>query len=270
MKKVFFVWMAFISFTGISGTSFAEPGPKVSEKGNKHNLSVYNTSVTFHATDSTDPRAQQVCIFCHTPHNAVINQGLWNRKLSDQSFGHYTSSTLNISKKELEGTSDYNEPNGSSRLCLGCHDGVTALGAIIRGSGGSAGTDIAMTASVMSEHDGISNVFDRNKITNHHHPVSFNYAKVWTSLNGLSAGDLPLGQYNFPPKNMDGNVDVNVKLDREGRMQCTTCHDPHQTQDNSEGAPPFWVEPTDSFPNSHDAVCISCHEFPPSSDFSKN
>lgn len=73
--------------------------PKVSESGNKHNLSSTNNGVgiTYKASNSSDPRGNQICIFCHTPHNASPQTVLWNR-VDPQGgpFGHYSSSSLQI------------------------------------------------------------------------------------------------------------------------------------------------------------------------------
>lgn len=245
MKKIFGVAVLF-SLICHSGTgSFAAYGPKVTEMGNKHNLSYANTGVTYKASDPNDPRGRQICIFCHTPHNAVINRGLWNRQGTSQTFGQYSAYGLHI-RTDLKTISDYNEPNGSSRLCLGCHDGVTALGAVVRGP--NSGTNIAINGNPAMAMDG-TNVFTRTKITNEHHPISFNYARVQQSIS------------NYKVVSPGGKV----KLDNEGRMQCTTCHDPHQTRDTNLS---FWVwdyipvtDPPAFPPSSHDAVCLSCHQF---------
>ena len=37
---------------------------------------------------------QQVCIFCHTPHNAAPVQPLWNRNVPVNAYRVYYSSTL--------------------------------------------------------------------------------------------------------------------------------------------------------------------------------
>nr|WP_279342363.1 cytochrome c3 family protein [Geotalea sp. SG265] len=238
-----------IGLLSFQNNSFAVYGPKVTEIGNKHNLSYANVGtvdnpITYNASDPNDPRARQICIFCHTPHNAVINRGLWNRQETTQLFGQYSSTSLHI-RTDLKSVSDYNEPNGSSRLCLGCHDGVTALGAVVQGP--NSGTNIAIKGNPALAMSG-THVFTRFKITNDHHPISFNYAKVQPSMA------------NYKPVPAGGNV----KLDHLGRMQCTTCHDPHQTKDTTM---PFWVweyippDPYASPANSHDAVCLTCHDF---------
>jgi hypothetical protein len=50
-------------------------------------------------------------------------------------------------------------------------------------------------------------------------------------------------------------ADDHVRLDDSGKMQCTTCHDPHSDRYYLEGSVPrFWVKPTLM------EVCITCHE----------
>jgi len=228
-----------------AGAVFGAPGPKFKDGGNKHNLSFSNTGVTYKATNASDPRGNQICIFCHTPHNARPQTVLWNHNDTTQTFGHYSSSTLAIHTDDTARTSsDYKvEPNGSSRLCLSCHDGVTALGAVLNGDA------IEVNNSVLTVMAG-ANVFDRAKITNSHHPVSFIYnASVRDRLNVLEGANT----YKLPSN-------AKVRLDRDKRMQCITCHDPHQSQYNDPSTP-FWVLGGNSATEAHDAVCLDCHTF---------
>ncbi|MFN3414226.1 MAG: cytochrome c3 family protein, partial [Thermoanaerobaculum sp.] len=50
-------------------------------------------------------------------------------------------------------------------------------------------------------------------------------------------------------------ADPSVRLDKDGKIQCTTCHDPHADPHYQPGVVPhFWVRPT------VDEVCLACHE----------
>jgi hypothetical protein len=78
------------------------------------------------------------------------------------------------------------------------------------------------------------------------HPISFRLAEVEQT----------------PPEESDMGLralsaieaDPEVHLDAEGKMQCTTCHDPHSDRFYVEGqVPRFWVKP------SVDEVCLTCH-----------
>ncbi len=81
---------------------------------------VHNLSATGPGTIKA-PGVGEVCVFCHTPHSAATTQALWNRDLPPVTYTLYTSSTLEATLKQ---------PTGASRLCLSCHDGTTALGAL--------------------------------------------------------------------------------------------------------------------------------------------
>lgn len=214
-------------------------GPPISSMtgGNKHNLSSLNTaqSVKFKALPG-DPRGTQICIFCHTPHNAASKLVLWSRNDPTRIFGHYSSPQLVIDDPDMRSKTLFGEPKGSARLCLSCHDGETALGSLANQP------QIAFPAG-----------FSRVEYMNYsgHHPVSFVYNQdVLLALTQRR----PLEQFKLP------DPAGKVKLDGQKMMQCTSCHDPHQSwSDGTELNPdlssrvPFWVD------EKHDYVCLACH-----------
>lgn len=262
--------ISFLLALAVVSPVLALPGPKVSENGNKHNLRSSNSGagITYRAqVNAADRRHDEICIFCHTPHNASPSTPLWGRKPTVvSSFGHYSSTSLVIDNPGVRTTSDYKEPNGSSRLCLSCHDGATALGAVLYG------TQIPMVAGkdkIERSYDpGRYNVFNPNNpvtgvpeaaydATNHHHPVSFIYDNsVKSSIQSIKGG-----VYNYPP------TEANVKLDRKGYLQCTTCHNPHQDQSGMGATVPFWVLGKNvSAADDYNTVCLSCHPSVPPDD----
>ena len=88
----------------------------------KHNLSVSGPGPS-QATSETE-----ICIFCHTPHNASPGAPLWNHELSTVTdYINYWSPTL----KSYASAEDAPPIDGFSKLCLSCHDGTVALGALI-------------------------------------------------------------------------------------------------------------------------------------------
>lgn len=217
----------------LSGIS-AAAGPKISENGNKHNFSSTNTAVNFRASDE-DPRGRQICIFCHTPHFASNEGPLWNRNASPNTFKNFSSATLAIDDAALQVTADYGQPTGSSRLCLSCHDGVTAIGALF------SAPNIAMA----NGKDKIG-----YETYSSHHPVSFRYNDAVRTL--LNTAPYSKNMQPDPPN----RYDANVKLDKQERMQCTTCHDPHQDKSELAGpTTPFWTTTT------YESACLSCHSF---------
>lgn len=237
-------------------------GPKISDMvtgGNKHNLSSLNKNVTYQAQTTPTPTSYanieehntEICIFCHTPHNSSPQGPLWNRSNTSTIFGRYSSATLIIRKTAA---AQYGEPTGSSRLCLSCHDGVSALGLLLG----------AVVPINMGSNDRITGVamFDANKIKTGHHPISFVYNDA--VLAAIQADPLKsLQTYRLPTLEQ-------VKLDSSKQMQCTTCHNPHQNQSTEETyvtppnvgrkIAPFWVYgATGSAVSDRDTVCLNCH-----------
>lgn len=155
----------------------------------KHNLSVSGPGTVKAATED------EICIFCHTPHNSSPAAPLWNRSSPGVTYSLYSSSTLNA----LPG-----QPDGSSVLCLSCHDGTIALGNILNG------TPISFTGGITTMPTGTNNL--STNLTNDH-PISFVYNAV------LSSND---GQLKTPAA-----ITPPVKLENS-KVQCTSCHDPHE------------------------------------------
>jgi len=179
----------------------------------KHNLSASGPGSIVAATDN------KICEFCHTPHASSPVSALWNRRDTAASYIPYTSSTA---------IAQPGQPTGNSLLCLSCHDGTIALGELL-----SRGTPIAMSGgvTVMPPGEGLTGTdlrFD--------HPISFRYTSTLASQNGELAAP--------------GSFDPRLKLDGNGELQCTTCHDAH---DNTYGA--FLVKP-----NIGSQLCTECHQ----------
>lgn len=179
----------------------------------KHNLSTSGPGTIKASGES------QVCIFCHTPHNARQDiPYLWNRAAQSTIYTPYTSSTLSAS---------VGQPTGASKLCLSCHDGTIALGAVLSeptpisfiGANTLSGRSTSLTTDLSDDH-----------------PVSFDYQ------SSISLGNQEL---------VDASTLIGspVQLDSTGQLQCTACHDPH---DNAWGK--FLV-----MSNQGSALCIKCH-----------
>ncbi len=213
----------------------------VSDPDNPHNLSIGATHGRTQATDNTQFGANEICIFCHTPHSATALGPLWNRAAPDMmgSFPLYNSASLqikNIAAAQYN-TTDY--PNGASKLCLSCHDGVTGIGTLLDRT-------ITMNHETMSDVDTTA-TFDPVIDLAQTHPVSFVLNQ--TVLDAMTGGKVHLPTLDL--------------RDSQDRVQCTTCHNPHDDSAeavyNTAGVPPFWrhiaADPADSY----DELCLECH-----------
>jgi len=197
----------------------------------KHNLSITGPGPI---RAVAEPR---ICKFCHTPHTAQPASPLWNRRDSGRLYVKYWSPTL-----DAYGPGAAPPVQGSSRLCLGCHDGTVALGDVAQGG------PIRMRPGadrVAHRPDGPG--FSGTDFSGSH-PISFRVTQALIARNNAKGEELPLK----PLAAMRSDPDV--KLDKQGRIQCTTCHDPHKDASRERSGAPFWRKPT------WEGVCLVCHE----------
>ena len=72
----------------------------------------------------------EVCVYCHTPHNARTDAGapLWNRADPETNYTLYSSDSLR---------SQPGQPGPKSMVCLSCHDGTISVDAVINAPQGT-------------------------------------------------------------------------------------------------------------------------------------
>ncbi|MDD4889298.1 MAG: hypothetical protein PHU85_05160 [Phycisphaerae bacterium] len=148
------------------------------------------------------------CGLCHLPHKAAkptdasASWGvpLWNPVNTQDglpTFNVYTSPAFNALGTGIS------QPDGPSKMCLGCHDGTFWVSTIH-----TFGNTKAMT---LTESHPISFVFDTALSTNPNLHVAGSLKDPATALSGLTSG---------------GTIATDL-LDSHGKVQCTTCHDVH-------------------------------------------
>jgi predicted CXXCH cytochrome family protein len=196
-----------------AGAAAAQQPPPSSVVNSPHNLSALGPSVIRATTE------EQVCIFCHVPHNATPVRALWSRALPTEAYAIYTSRALDAAP---------GQPTGESKMCLSCHDGTIALGAVI-----SRPTPITMVGGITALPAGRTNI---GTDLRDDHPISFRYDA------SLVAKDRKLRDPRALPSPF--HLDSNLEL------QCTTCHDAHN---NAFGD--FLVSS-----NINSQLCTSCHQ----------
>ena len=227
-----------------SGTSFSL---SVTDSNSKHNLSITGPYFTF---STGVPDEDEVCVYCHTPHGAIVDDGsgnklpLWNRSISGlaaQTFNVYASSTLNAAPDS--------QLKGMTLLCMSCHDGVSALNVVqnFRGASPFTFTDLGGGDQIedvwnpsMPGYPGANIGESAAKDLSNDHPVSFVFdSTLRTADGGVGLNDpttiAPLRLFN-------------------GRLECATCHNPHDQGDELLGTDPFL-----RMTNLNSDMCLKCH-----------
>lgn len=242
--------VSILAFAGLF--SFAIPpadGRPVSDPNNPHNLSYREGYTRTHATNPDQPGAKEICIFCHTPHSASKQGALWNRKDPTElkTFPLYDSNSLRIKgipAAQYNSTADY--PNGASKLCLSCHDGVIGIGTLLD-------REITMNRTMDEAKKPSGDLaLDFNPVIDlsQTHPVSFVYSTaVRDELETLGRN------FKIPTPDL---------RDSQERVQCTTCHNPHDDRGEysdvtGDPVPPFWRIVSATPANSYDDLCKYCH-----------
>lgn len=232
--------------------SMAEAAAPVGVKWTAHNLGVTNVGGNFRADPTVPGNETEICVFCHTPHNAVPGKRfLWNRNDSTASFSLYTASpTLNFSKNIA--ISDV------SKMCMSCHDGGTALNAmanprpVVWQSGydqiGDTWDDTELSSGWgpnIGEGTGNPQPAPGGNLTNDH-PISFTYSQS-------QAGDSTI-----KPLDGGGNSVGGLPL-WGGKVECVTCHDPHINVNPLHGGDAAY-RPFLRKPNASSSLCFTCHD----------
>ncbi len=212
MKRVHaIVSVLVVTMVATSAYSQIIPGdstsyPSVGIVNSPHNLNNY--------PGVTVP-GNRVCMPCHTPHNAVLSGEagvLWNHAETQETFTMYSSTA--------------GQPEAPSKLCLSCHDGVTA----IDNYGGVTSTGIVITGDANLGTD-LSN----------DHPIGI----VYPTSNPTEFND-PTG---FSPGIGGGPGVQLVTINGVDRVECTSCHQVH-----NNGLGSFLRVPIqESF------LCMECH-----------
>jgi predicted CXXCH cytochrome family protein len=180
-----------------------------------HNLGPGSKSpITGSRTDS--------CSYCHAPHSG-LNMGLWNQKLTTQTYTMYTSNTEKNTGVQPVLASD-------SNMCLSCHDGTVGVGSTV------AYGQVTMRGS-MNTLDVFSSKMQSSHPFSLAPPLKDNVHLASTlAANGKTAD--PTGT---------------VKL-INGSVECTTCHNPH-VQAKDLVSQNFLVKD-----GSGGQLCLSCHD----------
>ena len=221
------------------------------------------------ADDPSMGGTTEICIFCHTPHNAKPAVPLWNKAMpSGFTYNLYSSGNLSNAARSAK------TPGLESLLCLSCHDGRTAINVLVNPAttisiGGlttnpDTGGPLNMGYySFMGRYGANLGKLDGKNTDNYagsnlmdDHPISFSY----------TAAQAEKGSRILNPI---GLVDPAIRFfGPEKRLECSSCHDPHVAYGyigNNPNGPggsrvgdvklrPFLV-----LSNDNSGLCLSCH-----------
>ncbi len=204
MKKILILTVALLMITGVAyGATIV---------GSAHDLRGVGGGTT-----------TQVCVFCHTPHNAsaAIPVVLWNHAPTTATYTIYASATL-------KGT--VSQPSGVSKACLSCHDGSIAVNSLVNApADGTAGTASLMTGAARLGTN-----------LQAHHPVSVTYrADLNNTLRTVTGSNVVNGGVTLP---LFGTA-------APFAVECGSCHNVH----DPVNTPFLRVNNTGS------QMCIACH-----------
>ncbi len=173
----------------------------------------------------------KICIACHAPHHTDVSTTdapLWNHEVTAAAYTLYSSATLDAS---------IGQPSGLSKLCLSCHDGTVAVDNF---GGVTTGTSFVSTAGNLGS------------ALNDDHPVGFTYDATLVTTDGAlhepTTTNITIGSGG---QTKSGTI-ANLML-YSGKMECSSCHDVHNTFTADAGTSLVKVTQAGS------ALCLTCH-----------
>jgi predicted CXXCH cytochrome family protein len=164
----------------------------------------------------------EICIFCHTPHNAkqdVPDSPLWNHRVTTATYTLYSSPTI----KQIP-----QQPRGPSKLCLSCHDGTVAIDSFGNSNGSHFITGTANMGINLSDD----------------HPISISWDHQTLSGGRPSCSSCHSFHGAPPPNNLPFF---------NGYLECGTCHEPHN-KPPAGGSVKMLRESLDQ-----STICLRCH-----------
>lgn len=216
-------------------------------------------------------QVDQVCIFCHTPHNARPANPLWNKYMPNNPVGFYKMYT---SSRTLTPTARATKaPGPASLLCLSCHDGKTAVNVLHNAReygtpavgydpgdrlidiGGDPSpytiSQFGFGTKTAGNIGGTDADPAAGNVLNDDHPIGFSYPAAQSQsnsrLNDLATVNTKSGGKVrfFAPNNS---------------IECSSCHDPHVNYDTNSAQPGNpTLRPFLAMSNANSALCLSCH-----------
>lgn len=234
--------------------------------GSKHDLvgSAGTIKVTSAATVNSE-----LCVFCHTPHgsnSSFVGAPIWNKNDTD------TTPTYTLYGTTIAGTVAGAVSN-SSKACLSCHDGVSAINSLVNAPGsGLAGDNSTNLPGMAGGADEAQFVMPATEVTSigrygtngdaanvvnltNDHPVSIEYTGTGAVDSPASLADIDGIILNSATVVWTtGQTTENIRDLLRGagsdQVECSSCHDPHL------GDADTFLRTGD---NAGSKLCLGCH-----------
>ncbi|MFO1078072.1 MAG: hypothetical protein U1E73_10170 [Planctomycetota bacterium] len=220
--------------------------------GQTYTSNLAGTAHDWRLRSSATNRRGEFCAVCHIPHvegrplNRTNEKLLWSRQMSTLSYTMYASPTLN----GLTSGSGNAAVDGSSRLCLSCHDGTVTSQLFHTQT--NPGTRAPMEGSIRI---GLPSTGTATGDLSSDHPFSITYN--W----GTGVGQDP---YLKDPDSEFGGMITGQKISDilepssiGPKVQCASCHDIHNTE--VPAGAEYYLRIKNDDPARPSALCLACH-----------
>lgn len=201
-----------------------------------------------------DDYLSRLCVWCHAPHHTLRPDDapianayvpLWNRGISEEVFTPYDNGKDPTSGPHKLQADVSGGPGAVSRLCLSCHDGSIAVNTY--GYDPQDSKSRRTGSTTISAQYLIGGLGDLSN----HHPIGFDYDTVTANDDEIALKNTVMVN-NTKGTGRSGQQLKIEDLLYDGKMECVTCHDVHNSQ--NPGAEKFlWKS------DSNSAFCVTCH-----------
>ncbi|MFQ5510693.1 MAG: cytochrome C [Candidatus Krumholzibacteriia bacterium] len=179
---------------------------------------------------------EELCRVCHVPHDHqrdIYPTGLlWNHEVTSQVFTPYTMMDGSVT----------GQPDGVSKLCLGCHDGTVGIDEW-DGKNIGAGTVFIGDYDPGFQVPGAGNAGSLART----HPLSVAYNYDPADNDGL----------NDPATTPMGSSGMIADVLPMGKVQCSSCHDVHDNE--SVGGTHLLRIAQKASQGQASGLCLACH-----------
>lgn len=209
--------------------------------GSKHDLS---SKIAAGLTKGT---STQICVYCHTPHNAVEANVLWNRNNpAGSKFKLYSGVGMVNTSIKSGLTAD-----STSLFCMSCHDGFTDVGAVAHNiadtrTGATLTIGAISSSADLTQIGGVStgsNTGVNSVDLSRTHPINFSVSTNDTQLDLWPGSGSTMGKANFEMPLFRSARDASRTL------ECGSCHAVHDSAN----------QPFLRYTMGGSQLCLGCH-----------